>query len=183
MRTMPRTKTINQIRKLLDDAEAAKTAKDKISALTFIKILVEGDLERLKRESDKEQVAYDAKTRIIKKALKQFLDDLDKIFTKHEELGDTDVREQLTFAVRKGFILQQSDYTVPSTFGMFSDEGNQKVQTVVQRFLAHSEVTASSKLLKSWEDRLAAFQDCDVKSTNGNTFFEYFGYTNNPRVA
>jgi len=33
----------------------------------------------LKRESDKKQVAYDAKTRIVKKALKQFLAALDKI--------------------------------------------------------------------------------------------------------
>jgi hypothetical protein len=177
---MTRTKIINQIRKFLKEE---KTIKDKISTLTFIKIMVEADLERLKRENDKKQVAYDAKTRIIKKALKQFLNDIDKIFSKHEELGDTDVREQLTLAVHRSFVLQQSEYTVPSTFGMFSDEGNQKVQTAVQRFLAHPEVTAASKLLRSWEDRLAAFQDYDVKSTEGNTFFEYFGSTNKPGVA
>ena len=180
---MTHAKTINQIRKLFDDAVAAKAAKDKISKLTLIKILLEEHLERLKRESDKKQVSYNAKTRIIKKALKQFLNDLDKIFSKHEELGDTDVREQLTFAVRKSFILQRSNNTVPSTFEMFSDKGNQRVQIAVQRFLAHPEVKAASKLLKSWEDRLAAFQDYDVKSTEGNTFFEYFGYTNKPRVA
>lgn len=52
---MTRTKIINQIRKCLEEE---KTIKDKISTLTFIKIMVEADLERLKKENDKQQMAY-----------------------------------------------------------------------------------------------------------------------------
>jgi hypothetical protein len=180
---MTRTKTIHQIRKLLDDAEAAKTAKDKISKLTLVKIVVEEDLERLKEERDKKQAAYNAKTRIIKKALKQMLAALDKIYSKHDELGDTDVREQIYEAVYKGFIQPQLGYALPEKFGMFSDKGNDLVRTALQGFLTHPEVVAASRALKTPEDRFAAFQDSDAKTTEGNNYIEYFGYSKQVRVA
>ncbi len=147
-----------KIKELLDALPRRKTNKEKLGDVAFIKILLEIIEEPIKKRKDNE-AALAKKKQIIKKALKQFINDLDKIFSEHEELGDTDVRERLTIAVHKSFILQQSDYMVPSTFGMFSDEGNKKVLTAVQRFLAHPEVTAASKLLKSWDDRLGAFQD------------------------
>jgi hypothetical protein len=177
------TKTISQIRKRLDEAEAAKTTKDKISALTLIKILVEGDLERLKRESDKKKAAYDAKTLIIKKALKQFLAALDKIYSKHNELGDTDVREQMYRVIYKGFIQPQPGYSLPEKFGLFSDRGNSLVRAALQAFLTHPEVMAASRALKTSEDRFAAFQDWKVKTTEGTIYSEYFGYSKQVRVA
>ena len=180
---MTRTKTINQIRKLLDDAEAAKTAKDKISKLTLIKILVEEDLERLKRERDKKQAAYDAKTRIIKKALKQFLAALDKIHSRHEELGDTDVREQMYQVIYRGFIQPQPAYSLPGKFGMFSDKGNDLVRAALHEFLTHPEVVAASRALKTPEDRFAAFQDSEAKTTEGTIYAEYFGYSKQVHVA
>ena len=88
-------KTLNQIRKLLDEGESVKTDKERIAKLVLVKILIEEALEQLKKQSDKQQAAYAAKTRIIKQALRQFLSALDKIYAKHEELGDTDVREQI----------------------------------------------------------------------------------------
>ncbi len=180
---MTSTKFIKQIRKLLDEAEAAKTAKDQISKLVTIKILLEADVERLKKESNKKQAAYDAKTRIIKQALRQFLAALDKIFEKHEELGDTDVREQMYRAIYRGFIQPQPGYSLPRKFGMFSDQGNDLLRAALHGFLAHAEILAAARTLKTPEDRFAALQDGTVKTREGTTYFEYFGYANKPQVA
>jgi hypothetical protein len=116
----------------------------------------------------------------MKKALKQLINALDKVFEEHDEVGDTDVREQMYDAVHKGFIVPQPGYKLPARFGMFSDEGNELVRAALQRFLAHPEVVAASRSLKTPEARLAAFQDVDVESSEGNTCDEYFGYAEKP---
>ncbi len=177
---MTRAKILDQIRKSLDEE---KTIKDKISTLTFIKIMVEADLEDLKKKNDKQQTAYKARTRIIKQALKQFLAALDNIYSKHNELGDTDVREQIYRGIYRGFIQPQPGYSLPEKFGMFSDQGNDLVRTALHGFLTHPEVVAASRLLKTPEDRFAAFQDSDVETTQGNNYVEYFGISKQVRVA
>jgi len=116
----------------------------------------------------------------MKKALKQLINGLDKVFELHEEVGDTAVREELYSAVHKGFIVPQPGYALPAKFGMFSDEGDKKVRSALQKFLAHPEVVAAAKALRTPEARLASFQDGDVESTEGNTWDEYFGYAEKP---
>jgi len=177
---MARTKLTNKIRLLLDDVESAKDARCQISGLTLIKILVEEDLERLKKERDKERAAYDKKTRIIKRALKQFLTALDKIYTKHEELGDSAVRERMFVAIHKSFIKPEKAYALPLRFGMFNEQADVLVHAAIQQFLSHPEVVAARKLLRSPEERLNAFQDEKVETSQETNFFEYFGYRKKP---
>jgi len=116
----------------------------------------------------------------MKKALKQLINALDKIFEEHEELGDSAVRDQMYNAVHKGFIVPQPGYELPVEFGMFSDEGNELVRRALQKFLAHPDVAAASKSLNTPEARLEAFQNTDVESSDGNTYDEYFGYAEKP---
>lgn len=112
----------------------------------------------------------------MKKALKQLLDNLDAIVEEgHDELLDTDVREQMADAVHQTLVDPQEDYELPDTFGMFSDEGNAMVKTALEKFLSHAEVAAAKKIPTA-AARLDAFQDIDVESTEGNTYDEYFGY-------
>jgi len=49
----------------------------------------------------------------MKQVLKRLLDDLDKISEQHEEVSDTDVREQMYVAIGKGFIMPEAGYMVP----------------------------------------------------------------------
>ena len=116
----------------------------------------------------------------MKKALRQLINALDKIFEEHEEVGDTAVREEMYDAVHKSFIVPQAGYKLPAKFGMFSVEGDKLVRTALQKFLAHPDVAAASKSLKTPEARLAAFQDMDVESSEGNIYDEYFGYAEKP---
>ena len=176
-------KTISEIRKLLDALSEKKTDKDKDYLLFKIKLVVEIAREPITERMDKEKMAYKKQTRIITKALKQFLNALDKIFSKHEELGDTDVREQMYRAIYRGFIQPQPAYSLPERFGMFSDKGNDLVRAALHGFLTHPEVVAASRLLKTPEDRFAAFQDSDAKTTEGTHYSEYFGYSKQVRVA
>jgi hypothetical protein len=112
----------------------------------------------------------------VKKALKQLINSLDKAFEKHEELGDTMVREEMFDAVLKSFIKPEKGYKLPKEFGMFSDAGNKLVRETLTKFLKHPEVLAASKKLKAPKQRLDAFQDVEVESSDGNTYDEYFGY-------
>jgi len=116
----------------------------------------------------------------MKKALKQLLNALDAVFQEHEEVGDTMVREEMYDAVRKAFIVPQPGYTLPAKFGMFSTEGDTLVRAALEKFLAHPEVTAAAKSLKTPEERLATFQDIEVTSNEGNTYDEYFGEATEP---
>ena len=116
----------------------------------------------------------------MKKPLKQLISALDKAFEEHEEVGDTAVREAMYDAVHKSYIAPASGYALPDEFGMFSPEGDKKVRAALAKFLAHPEVIAAGKDLKTPKQRLDAFQDSEVESNEGNCYDEYFGHADAP---
>ena len=158
------------------------TKRDCVCSLK-IKLLVETIEGRIKERSDKKRVAYEAKTRIIKRALKQLLTNFDNIYARHEEIGDSDVRDRMYAVIYRSFIQPQRGYALPARFGMFSDKGDDLVGGALHKFLTHPEVTAASGALRNPEERFAAFQDGDVETSEGTTCFEYFGYSNKVRVG
>jgi hypothetical protein len=172
-----------KIQETLDALSKAKTSQEKLKLLFMMKVYIEILQKPLKKQRDKKRMAYHAKTRIIKKALRQLLTALERIFAKHEEVGDSAVRDQMYAAIYRSFIQPQRGYSLPETFGMFSDKGNEMVREALHKFLTHPEILAASKALKSAEDRFAAFQDDDVKTSQESDCFEYFGYSNKVRVA
>ncbi|HEX8342118.1 MAG TPA: hypothetical protein VF624_14525 [Tepidisphaeraceae bacterium] len=112
----------------------------------------------------------------MKKALKQLLNALDKLAEGgHDEVTDTDVREQMHDAVYKTLVEPQADYQLPEEFGMFSPEGNKNVKAILTKFFAHPEFAQAMKL-STPKARLGVFQDVEVESSEGNTYDEYFGY-------
>lgn len=116
----------------------------------------------------------------MKKPLKQLLNALDAVFEIHEEVGDTDVREQMYDAVHKTYIVPQPDYRLPTKFGMFSEDGNKMVHDALEKFFKHPDVIAAGKNFATPEERLAAFQDSEVHSNDGNGHDEYFGFADAP---
>ncbi len=109
-------------------------------------------------------------------ALRQLLDSLDSIFERHEEVGDSDVRDQLAAAIRGGFVAPEPDFRLPPKFGTFSRGADKQVRTALQSFLSHPEVAEASRSLQTPEARLAAFQNIGVRSAKGTTYDEYFGH-------
>ena len=163
---------IRDIRKRVDTAAGVKSPAEQVKILAQIRLYADLAIEPLKKKRED----HKARCRIIKRALKQFLTTLDRIFERHEELGDTAVREKMFDAVFKGFIRPKPAYKLPANFGMFNEEGNQLVRTAIQKFLTHSGVTAAGKKLKNAQERLYAFQDDEVETARGTQFSEYFGW-------
>jgi hypothetical protein len=173
----------NQIRKLIAELPSKKTGRERLRQIILVKAYVEQLQETFSQQAKSEEVKQDAagaKKKVIKKALRQLLSAFDKIYAKHEELGDSDVRDRVSDAIQNAFIKPAPKYKLPFNFGMFSEEANKMVQTAVQRFLEHPQVVAGRKSLKTAEERLKAFQDFDVETSEGTNVFEYFGYKTKP---
>jgi hypothetical protein len=177
---MPNTTDTKKIRKLLNSLPTAKTDQDKLKLLFMMKVHIEILKKPIKRRRDQNRVAYDKKTRIIKRALKRFLIALDKVYAKHDELGDTAVRDNMYVAILKSFIMPEKAYILPVRVGMFNEEADRLVRAAIQQFLQHPEVVAAGRLLKSPEERLNAFQDVGVETSEGTNFGEYFGHRGGP---
>jgi hypothetical protein len=101
------------------------------------------------------------------------LNRLDSIIKEHEEVGDTDVREQMYEAVYHGFIVQTPGYTLPAEFGMFEPAGDASVRAALAEFIP----TARALGISTPEQRFAAFQDDSVRSDAGSQYDEYFGHS------
>ena len=111
----------------------------------------------------------------IKQPLNRLLDNLESITADHEEIFDTDVREELSTAIYCAFITSENGYQTPDSFEMFSDEGNAAVKSAVDSFLRDSCPIAES-LGWSEQQRQDAFQDLNVTSKGGLTYDEFFGH-------
>lgn len=109
------------------------------------------------------------------KALKNLLDDLSSIGGDHCEVEDTDVREQMYAAVFHGFIEQTPGFALPEFFGMFEDEGNERVKGALARFLEDAVVEAKKLGLISPAQRFRAFEDGSITSDSGQPFDDFFG--------
>lgn len=114
-------------------------------------------------------------------ALKELLNNLDKIEVEHDEIFDTAVREEMYTAIEDNFVMPESvSSNVGTYFAMFSDEGNAKVAKVLTQFLNHPDVIATGAKLSSPQARLDAFQDETIESDEGNMVEDYFGYAELP---
>src|SRR3954468_11431534 len=68
-------------------------------------------------------------------ALSYLLESLEEIGEGHPELYDTDVRERLWDLVDHRIMQGDSNYPVPSDFGMFSEAANRKLHEALSRDL------------------------------------------------
>jgi hypothetical protein len=112
--------------------------------------------------------------------LQLLLDDLDKIAESSEEIFDTEVRDRMRDAVHYGFLKPKSRYVLPDDFGMFTKRANAKVKAALHRFLDAAKTAAKKEGLVTPDARLAAFQNNEVTSAEGNYYDDFFGYAEKP---
>lgn len=110
------------------------------------------------------------------KLLRDLLDELDRIIGEFPELEDTDVRERMSKGIFFGFLKPGSGYELPADFGMFSEEGNRQVRQALEKYVGEARQHAVELGLDTFQARLAAFQDNEVESAEGNFFDDYFGW-------
>ncbi|MBC8106278.1 MAG: hypothetical protein H7Z14_06780 [Anaerolineae bacterium] len=112
----------------------------------------------------------------LAKHVRRLLDDLDAIASAHEEVSDTDVREQMWSAMRRVFFAPEVGFEIPDVFGMFSTGGNRSVRDVLNRFVDAAKPAAEKAGLRNPQQRLEAFQDSRVESQSGSRYDDYFGH-------
>jgi len=113
----------------------------------------------------------------LKDILKKLLDRLETIGENHEELFDSDVRENMGIAIMEGFVRRREDYTIPDDFGMFSKEGNEEVKSAIVQYITDARQKAEEDRINTFHDRLNALQDGTVRSLGGNDYDEFLGHT------
>jgi hypothetical protein len=114
---------------------------------------------------------------MMRDVLKKLLDLLDEIGNEHEELFDSDVRQNMRNAIMEGFVRHRLQYEIPQDFGMFSDEGNTAVHKAIAEFVATANDKADELGISAFHDRLNVVQDESVCSGNGNDYDEFLGHS------
>jgi hypothetical protein len=110
--------------------------------------------------------------------LKDLLDRLGLVGQNHEEIYDTECRDRMSTAVFDGFIRQLDDFVLPPEFGLYSPGANESVREALAIYINEANVRAAALHLISFHDRLSAFQNSQIKSTNrGDYFDDLFGYS------
>ena len=82
------------------------------------------------------------KENVIKTALQDLLNNLDKVAAKHPEIHDTAVREVLSWTIDDYFIFPIHNFKADQArdYKMYSDEGNKEIHEALSQFLLHPDV-------------------------------------------
>jgi hypothetical protein len=111
----------------------------------------------------------------LTKPLSKLLTQLESISEEHEEVFDTDVREEMATAIYCGFIAPKKNYQLPPSFEMFDEDGDAAIRKALSKFLKEACAIADKQ---GWtkKERQKAFQDPDVTSEGGLSYDEFFGH-------
>jgi hypothetical protein len=109
--------------------------------------------------------------------LKSLLNRLEVVGKEHTELYDTECRERMGDAVFDGFIRPREGFVVPSEYGLYSPDANARVRTAIYDYITAANSAAAALGLKSFHQRLSAFQNENVRSDIEGVYYDdVFGY-------
>lgn len=98
----------------------------------------------------------------------------------HEELTDTDVREAISFALSEYFVWGRALDTFPSTFRMFSAEGDRLVGVAVRDFVTNVRLARDFDRYERGHERLQLLQHPRAASRSGMRYDELWGHCEAP---
>lgn len=103
------------------------------------------------------------------------LNDLEAISNDHEEIFDTDVREQLWAFLELRFIQWNKETPVPLEFGMFTPEGNEKIRRAFESNTENLDTIIDVFRLDTYEKRKLSFTNSKLATEAGNHLDDFFG--------
>ncbi len=104
---------------------------------------------------------------------------LERLGIDHEELYDSEAREQIGGIVMDGFVRRRQGFEMPERLGMVSDDADLELRQALAEYIEGSNKLADEIGLTSFHDRLAAFQNASVRTNPAIDvgYEELFGHT------
>ena len=112
----------------------------------------------------------------MKELLLKLLLRLEAIGEENEEIGDTVCHDAMSEAVFRAFLVPERDYEFPDEFGLCGPEADLAVRDALLDYVNAARELAPAEGLLTFQQRLAAFQDCSVFTEHGgSTTDDFFG--------
>ena len=102
---------------------------------------------------------------------------LEMIGDRDESLYDTVVREAMGDPIFHLFIKPTPGYNLPDDYGM-QDNDNLVIKAILRDYTTKASDLAASLGLRTFHQRLAAFQNGDIATERKNYFDDFFGWSN-----
>ena len=109
--------------------------------------------------------------------LSELMNRLELIGDRDESLYDSEVREAMGAPVFFLFIKPEPGYLTPDEYGM-SDDDNRLIKAALLEYIERASNLSSAIGLKTFHQRLAAFQNGEIRSQGKNYFDDFFGWMN-----
>jgi hypothetical protein len=108
--------------------------------------------------------------------LLELLRRLEAIGEENEELFDGYTRDALSAAALDGFIRADPEYRVPESFEMLTPEADELVRDAIASFLSAARQAAQQDGLDTFQKRLAAFQNPNVRTQTAYISGDFFSW-------
>ena len=105
-----------------------------------------------------------------------FLGDLEAIGDEHEEIYDTEVRENLWSYLEARFIKYDKEAPLPSSFGMFTEDANEKIRQVFAHNASRLDTIIEVFELDTVEKRKTSFTNSKLTTERGSKLEDFFGF-------
>jgi hypothetical protein len=112
---------------------------------------------------------------MMEELLLELLNRLQEIESDHNEICDTACRSAMASAVFNTSLSPKDGYRFPHDFGLTEPHGNQAVREALKRYASAARELAPTVGVRTFQQRLAAFQDSSVCTEDGATYDDFFG--------
>lgn len=113
-------------------------------------------------------------------ALTHLLTALRQIADEHTELYDTYLRETMATVLSRGFVCAEPDFTLPDSFGMYTDEADNEVRRAFEVFFQHLAVEDESWRQLNQTERLLILGSDTIQNSAGQSMSDFIGFYLHP---
>lgn len=106
--------------------------------------------------------------------LLELLHRLEIIQEEHDGLGETEVRLTMGNTIFDGFFKSVRGFALPDKFGMDSEEADELVRAALEWFIPAANQACQHAGLVTFQARLNAFQNLNVRTESGNDYHAFF---------
>lgn len=111
--------------------------------------------------------------------LLELLRRLEHLGEEHGELYDSEAREQIGGIIMDGFVRREAAFRMPERLGMLTESADLALRSALADYIDGANTLAEQLGLTSFHERLAAFQNCAVRTNPAIAvdYEEWFGHT------